>query len=80
MASHGLGRKLGGNTHSPFIDEKERIIFPHLHLNSKRFPPVKDWKVGETYTIKIKIRQTSMTMERDKSVEGDFDILEAEVA
>ncbi len=39
---------------------------PSLCLDSRQLPEVKDWKVGQTYEVSLKIKQTSMsTSERE---------------
>lgn len=33
---------------------------PRLHLTVKDYPDIKDWKVGETYTLELKVKQIAM--------------------
>lgn len=35
---------------------------PHLHLTSDNLPELKKWKVGETYTLLLEVKQTGMHM------------------
>jgi hypothetical protein len=47
---------------------------PTIYIDSKQLPAVKDWKVGETYVVVLKIKMTGMHEREDKSVSGDFQI------
>lgn len=47
-------------------DEPMADYPPTLCLDSKNLPEIKDWKVGQTYEVSLKIKQTSMsTSERE---------------
>ena len=52
---------------------------PTIHLDSKCLPEIKNWKVGKTYEIHLKVRQTSAHEEYgDKKVIGaTFEVLNA---
>jgi hypothetical protein len=38
---------------------------PELHITSEMLPEVKDWKVGEKYTLVLEVEQTSVHQERE---------------
>ena len=39
---------------------------PHLRLNQKQLPEIKNWKVGETYTIAVKMKKKSSRIEENE--------------
>lgn len=53
---------------------KEKPHYPTIYLSSKDLPDIKNWKVGETYTLIIQAKQTSMREDEDKKIEASFDI------
>ncbi len=50
--------------------------YPSIHLNSKNLPAIKDWEVGEEYSVMLKIKQTSKSIENDQECSGSFEIRE----
>ena len=57
------------------FDMPEEPHFPMLHVDSKQVPEILEWKVGEEYEIKIKIRQTSFTEREGSLPEAGFEII-----
>jgi hypothetical protein len=53
---------------------------PTIHLDSKCLPEIKDWKIGKTYTIHLKVRLKDMHEEYDDSkvIGAGFEVLKAE--
>lgn len=48
---------------------------PTVHLSDVDLPEISKWKVGQTYTVTMKIRQTGMHENYDKSGKNaDFEI------
>lgn len=48
---------------------------PLLHLSDEDLPEISKWKVGQTYAVTMKIRQTGMHENYDKSGKNaDFEI------
>lgn len=43
---------------APLNDYKPK---PHLDVSSEDLPEIKDWKVGETYTIEVNAKMTSIS-------------------
>lgn len=43
----------------PVAMEMERMS-PTLHLDETDLPEIRDWKVGETYTVVLKVKQTGL--------------------
>lgn len=48
---------------------------PSINFDDKQVPEIKDWQVGETYTLILEIKQTSKNENKDGSVNAGFDIL-----
>lgn len=51
---------------------------PSLYLTSKDLPAIKNWKVGEIYEVKVKIKQKSMNERDDGTHSGSFEVQEIE--
>lgn len=56
-----------------YAEDKERKRYPHLMLSAKEFPPLKDWKVGKTYTVTATLKMTSVHM-MDDHHDGEFEV------
>ena len=50
---------------------------PMVHLSDKTLKSVKDWDVGETYTITLKVKMKEKELRDDNSIEGCFYIVKA---
>ena len=48
---------------------------PSLHFNEKQVSEVKDWQVGEDYTLMIEVTMTSKNENEKGGVSAYFDIL-----
>ena len=55
-----------------------KVYYPSVMLNSKEFPPIKTWKVGQTYEVTVTLKMTGMH-ERDKETTGEFDLVSVSV-
>jgi hypothetical protein len=55
---------------------------PTISLDSKCLPELKDWKVGKTYEIHLKIRETGVHEDRyddnKKRLHATFEVIKAE--
>lgn len=47
---------------------------PHLDLDSKQLPAVKDWKLGKEYKIVATVKMTSASVREDDCVSGCFKV------
>jgi len=47
---------------------------PMLHITSKDLPAIKEWKIGETYTLEIKAKQVSLSQYGDEPYSASFEI------
>jgi hypothetical protein len=63
--------------------DKNVRILPTIRLNDEDLPEIKDWKVGDKYTLVIDVEQTSMrqgnewegsTGNKDKRIHATFKI------
>lgn len=52
--------------------ESEEDMF---ELSSEQLKAVKDWDVGEEYTVVLKLKQVSKELEDDGSICAEFEIL-----
>lgn len=63
---------------SPTKNKKEpKKIYPRLHLEHSFFPEAKDQKVGSTYTVKLKVKMTGLSIARFQN-DSEYDIVEYE--
>lgn len=55
---------------------------PTISLDSKCLPAIKDWKVGKTYEIHLKVRETSVheddLPDNKKQLHASFEVIKAE--
>ena len=58
--------------------EEALAQYPTIYFNSKDLPELKDWEVGKTYEMKIRIKQISM-LEEKEHISGSFNIIGIEV-
>lgn len=50
---------------------------PSVSFDEKQLPEIKNWQVGEEYTIVLKVKQTSSRLQgpdHDQRMAADFDI------
>lgn len=47
----------------------------YFELSSKKLKAVKDWDVGEEYTVVLKLKQVSKELEEDGTICAEFEIL-----
>lgn len=72
------GETMGG---MDFPSKKTRIL-PTVHLTDEDLPEIKDWKVGEKYTLVMEVEELSMRQgnewqgadEKDKRIHATFKI------
>ena len=43
-------------------DGKNKKFLPHFRMEHKFFPEAKKWKVGEEYTVKLKLKMTGISI------------------
>jgi hypothetical protein len=62
---------------SDVIEAPEKEI---ISINSKILPEVKDWKVGKTYNVNLKVRLTSLSegWDEPKRLRASFEVLKAD--
>lgn len=57
------------------IPETEERVYSSMSLSEEDLPSIRDWSVGEEYTVVLRVRQKSMDSYGD-TMNGSFDILE----
>ena len=50
-------------------------FLPSFSLTLKQFPGAKDWKVGDTYILEMKVRQTSLEQTKNSPGRVSFEII-----
>jgi len=72
--------KFGDMAEMPMAEAKR---YPNFYISTKHLPEAKKWEVGQTYHIALEIKQTGISMHKDKEnkEEGnaDFEITAIEV-
>lgn len=56
-------------------EAKKRVYYPSTSFDNKTLPEAKDWKVGETYlvTLKLKMKGISQRTGSDGKERGNYD-------
>ena len=70
-------KKLQGETFGIEETEAKRYL-PSFLITADDLPAVKNWDVGKTYELKIKVRMKSLT-EQEKKTRADLEIQAVEV-
>lgn len=78
-------RKIEGekrrNVESPVFDVsagKNEVTYPHFYISIKHLPEAKDWKIGSTYDVTLRLRQVGMSIRQSKGEDrgdADFEII-----
>ena len=53
---------------------KKDMFYPHLDLDSKQLPEIKDWKVGQKYRLIIEVKATRKAMNEREGKEAKEDM------
>jgi len=63
--------------------ESPKEYYPMFHIEVKYLPEAKKWKIGSTYYLTLEIKQTGISIRKDKINKEignvDFDIMGIEV-
>lgn len=54
-------KKASKSVSNSLMSEVDYKPKPHLDISSEDLPEIKDWKVGEIYTIEVNAKMTSIT-------------------
>lgn len=52
-----------------------KISLPTVTLSTKDLPAIKEWQVGKTYQLTLKVKQMAMRQYKDQPTTADFEIL-----
>lgn len=61
----------------PEYPEQGARFLPTIYLDSRQIAEIRDWEVGEEYTLILKVKQTSKS-ENDKEKDGKVNSVRAE--
>lgn len=53
---------------------------PMIYITSRELPELRDWKVGESYSLIVDVKQTGMRKNNDGTFSADFEISNIESA
>lgn len=48
---------------------------PHINLGEKELPAIKDWKVGQTYTVELTVKEEGSHLRDDNTIHAEFCVL-----
>lgn len=60
------------------VSKAADVIYPNVSLSLDALPEAKDWKVGKTYDVTLRVKQTGMHLSKGKSGDNgsaQFDIV-----
>lgn len=58
---------------------KGDVIYPNFYINIKHLPEAKDWKIGKTYDVTLRLRQTGLNLHRHEGRNEDSGSAEFEI-
>lgn len=64
------GRKIGDN--GLLEERKGDVIYPSFFIDIKHLPEAKDWEIGETYDVTLRVRQTGLHVSRHEGRKEDI--------
>ena len=64
----------------PMCDSEPYIYLPNFNLKKQDLPEMKNWKVGQEYELKVKVRMTGYDEHKslnskESTARGEFDII-----
>jgi hypothetical protein len=67
------GRKIGKDGLYPEMAERKGdVVYPTFHIGIQHLPEAKDWKIGSTYDITLRVKQTGVHISRNESSKKDI--------
>lgn len=66
-------------TKETMVDGPMEPMLPGLYFDFKQLPEAKKWEVGETYYLRVKVRQSSMSQHKNSPGTASFEVLGVEV-
>lgn len=67
------GRTIGKGGDFPEIaDRKGDVVYPTFYIGIEHLPEAKDWKIGKTYEVTLRIKQTGLNLRRHEGKDKDF--------
>jgi hypothetical protein len=57
------------------VRESPEIFRPSIHLEEDQLKEIKNWEVGEKYTLILEVTQKSKRENSDKKISASFDIM-----
>jgi len=73
MKMYEVGKKMGEEM-AIEKPSKNEMYYPHLDLNSEQLPEIKDWKVGQKYTLVVEVKATRKSMNEREGNEAKEDM------
>lgn len=53
-------------------ERKGDVIYPHFNIGIQHLPEAKDWKIGQTYDITLRVKQTGVHISRNETSKKDI--------
>lgn len=67
------GNKIGKDgMHPEMAKSKGDIIFPTFYINIEHLPEAKDWKMGKTYEVGLRLRMTGIEIRKNEGKDQDM--------
>lgn len=63
------GRKIGND--GLMEDRKGDVVYPHFFIDIQHLPEAKDWEIGKTYDVTLRVRQTGLHVSRHEGRKED---------
>lgn len=74
------GRTIGKDGDFPEIaDRKGDVVYPTFYIGIEHLPEAKDWKIGSTYEVTLRLKQTGLNLRRHEGKDKDFGNAEFEI-
>ena len=58
--------------HPEVADMKGDIRYPSFYISIEHLPEAKDWKIGSTYDVTLRVKQTGVNIHRNEGKNTDY--------
>lgn len=74
------GRKIGEKgIHPEMAERKGDVIYPSFYISIEHLPEAKDWEIGKTYDVTLRVRQTGLNIHRHEGRKEDYGSADFEI-
>lgn len=67
------GKKIGKDGMYPEMAERKGdVVYPTFYISIEHLPEAKAWKIGSTYDVTLRVKQTGVNIRRNEGRKTDY--------